>query len=231
MNEKTKLPAYSGALLPTVPTVAEVLKTAGYRTACFGKWHVSNTLERPQHMKDLNRQRFPEVFSPIEQYPTRRGFDVYWGDIWGVVDYFNPFSLVDGETPVKELPPDFYVTDAINDHAADYIKTTAKDDKPFFMYLAHHAPHWPLHARPEDLAKYKDMYHDGYGRRPPEPLRADGRHGPHRPEDRADDPDRRRRRLGPSGPGPQGFSIGVVRDARGDDRPHGPGPRPGVSRP
>jgi len=146
MNEKTGLPAYSGALKPTAPTIAEVLKTAGYRTACFGKWHVSNTLERPDHMKDLNRERFPDVFSPIEQYPTRRGFDVYWGDLWGVVNYFNPFSLVDGETPVKELPEHFYVTDAINQHAADYIAKSQGSNQPFFIYLAHHAPHWPLMA-------------------------------------------------------------------------------------
>ena len=64
MNERTALPAYSGALKPTTPTVAEVLKTAGYKTVAFGKWHVSNTLERPEHMSDLNRKTFPDVFSP-----------------------------------------------------------------------------------------------------------------------------------------------------------------------
>src|SRR3954469_10288702 len=110
MNERTKLPAYSGALKPTTPTIAEVLKAGGYRTAHFGKWHVSNTLQRPDHMQDLNRRRFPDAFSSIEQYPTRRGFDEYWGGIWGVVDYYNPFSLVDGERPVKDLPADFYMT-------------------------------------------------------------------------------------------------------------------------
>jgi arylsulfatase len=162
MNERTKLPAYSGALKPTCPTIAEVLKTAGYKTVHFGKWHVSNTLQRPEHMKDLNRQRFPEVFSPIEQYPTRRGFDEYWGVIWGVVDYYNPFSLVDGEKPVTELPADFYMTDATNQHAADYIARQKGVDQPFFMYLAHNAPHWPLHARPEDVEKYRNQYNDGW---------------------------------------------------------------------
>src|SRR5438552_16978141 len=126
MTEKTSLPAYAGRLKPTAPTIAEVLKAGGYHTAMFGKWHVANTIERPEHMKDLNRLRFPEVFSPIEQYPTRRGFETYYGTIWGVVDYFNPFSLVNGEMPVKELPEDFYITDALNHRAAEYIKAQAK---------------------------------------------------------------------------------------------------------
>ena len=128
----------------------------------FGKWHVANTLERPGHMLDLNRQRFPEVFAPIEQYPTRRGFELFYGTIWGVVNYFNPFSLVDSESPVTDVPADFYITDALNDHAADYIRSQAKSDQPFFIYLAHNAPHWPLHARAEDVAKYRHQYNDGW---------------------------------------------------------------------
>lgn len=162
MTAKTPLPAYAGRLKPTAPTIAEVLRSNGYRTAMFGKWHVSNTIERPGHIQDLNRQRFPDVFSPIEQYPTRRGFDVYWGAIWGVVDYFNPFSLVDGERPVRELPDDFYMTDAINQHAVEFVEHQRGSDWPFFIYLAHNAPHWPLHARAEDVQKYRGQYNDGY---------------------------------------------------------------------
>ena len=162
MTQRTPLPAYAGRLKPTAPTVAEVLKADGYKTAMFGKWHVSNTLERADHMSDLNRRTFPEVFSPVEQYPTRRGFDEYYGNIWGVVDYFNPFSLVDGEEPVKELPPDYYITDAINARAADFIRRQKGANQPFFLYVAHCAPHWPLHARPEDVEKYRDQYNDGH---------------------------------------------------------------------
>ena len=162
MSQATTRPGYLGHIKATAPTIAEALKPAGYRTAAFGKWHLANTLQRPNHMRDLNRKTFPDVFCPIEQYPTRRGFDVYWGALWGLVNYYNPFSLVDNETPVKELPADFFMTDAINAHAADYITANAKSDKPFFMYLANNAPHWPLHAKPQDIAKYKDQYTDGY---------------------------------------------------------------------
>ena len=162
MSQKTDVEGYLGHIRSDVPTITEILKANGYHTACFGKWHLANTLERPDHMLDLNRQRFPEFFCPIEQYPTRRGFEVYWGALWGLVDYFNPFALVDGETPVKELPEHFYMTDAINDHAAAYIKQQQGSDRPFFMCLANNAPHWPLHALPEDLAKYRDLFNDGY---------------------------------------------------------------------
>jgi arylsulfatase len=162
MTRKTDMPGYAGRLKPTAPTIAEVLRASGYRTAMFGKWHVANALERPEHMKDLNRQRFPEVFSPIEQYPTRRGFETFYGTIWGVVNFFNPFSLVDGEEPVKELPDDFYITDAINRRAAAYIKAQSNSQQPFFIYIAHNAPHWPLHARAADIEKYRGQYHDGW---------------------------------------------------------------------
>lgn len=162
MTEKTELPGYLGHLKPTAPTIAEVLAANGYRTAMFGKWHVANTLQRNDHLNDLNRLAFPKYFAPIEQYPTRRGFQEYWGGIWGVVNYFNPFALVDGEKPVTSLPDDFYMTDAINAHAADYIKRQKNSAQPFFMYLAHNAPHWPLHARAEDVAKYRGQYLDGY---------------------------------------------------------------------
>ncbi|MGC4031804.1 MAG: arylsulfatase [Tepidisphaeraceae bacterium] len=162
MSEKSDKPGYLGHIKAEAPTVAEVLKTAGYRTAAFGKWHLANTLQRPDHMRDLNRQDFPETFCPIEQYPTRRGFDVYWGGLWGLVNYYYPFALVDGETPVKTIPEHFYITDAINDHAAAYIKENAASKQPFFMYLANNAPHWPLHALPEDIAKYDGVYDAGF---------------------------------------------------------------------
>lgn len=162
MSEKGDGEGYLGHIRSTAPTLAEVLKPAGYQTAAIGKWHLANTLQRPEHLKDLNRQRFPDVFCPIEQYPTRRGFDVYYGALWGLVDYFNPFSLVDQETSVKDVPDDYYITDELNTRAAGYIQQHAKQGQPFFMYLAHNAPHWPLHAKPEDIAKYKGKFDAGY---------------------------------------------------------------------
>lgn len=164
MTTQTDQPGYQGHLTENTVTLAEVLKTSGYQTAMVGKWHVSNTIVQSnadEQLKWLNHQTFHPLFSPIEQYPTRRGFDKYFGTIWGVVDFFDPFSLVNGEEAVQSVPVDYYHTDALNDTAVAYIKDFSKD-KPFFMYLAHNAPHWPLQALPEDIAKYKDTYKVGW---------------------------------------------------------------------
>ncbi|MCH5597370.1 arylsulfatase [Niabella ginsengisoli] len=157
--------AYKGHIGNDAVTIAEVLKAAGYKTAMSGKWHVSNTLTQPTkeaQLKWLSHQEQHPLFSPIDQYPTNRGFEKYYGTIWGVVDFFDPFSLVEGTEPVKEVPKDYYHTDAINDKAAGYIREMAKGDQPFFLYVAQNAPHWPLHALPEDIEKYKNTYTKGW---------------------------------------------------------------------
>src|SRR5690606_7011983 len=164
MTTATDQPGYQGYLTDNTVTLAEVLKTSGYQTAMVGKWHVSNTIvqdDATEQLKWLNHQTTYPLFSPIDQYPTRRGFDKYFGTIWGVVDFFDPFSLVNGEEAVKSVPVDYYHTDALNDTAVAYIENFS-EDKPFFMYLAHNAPHWPLQALPEDIAKYKDTYQAGW---------------------------------------------------------------------
>jgi len=165
MTEAENQPGYQGHITENTVTLAEVLKTAGYQTGMTGKWHVSNTFTQktPQEqLAWLNHQKEAGPFSPIEQYPTSRGFDKYFGTIWGVIDFFDPFSLVNGKEPVKSIPKDYYHTDAINDTTVAYIRQFAKSDKPFFLYVAQNAPHWPLQAKPEDIEKYKDTYKSGW---------------------------------------------------------------------
>ncbi len=165
MTTDQHTPGYRGHITDNAVTIAEVLKMAGYHTAMSGKWHVSNTLEQENPEKQLNWLNHHEehpLFSPIAQYPTNRGFEKYFGNIWGVVDYFDPFSLVSGTKSIKSVPKDYYHTDAINDTAVTYIKQLGKTDKPFFLYVAETAPHWPLMALPEDIAKYKDTYKGGW---------------------------------------------------------------------
>ncbi len=165
MTTDRNLPGYRGHITENAVTLAEVLKSAGYHTAMTGKWHVSNTVvqETPEKQLNwLNHQESHPLFSPIEQYPTNRGFEKYYGNIWGVVDFFDPFSLVNGTEPVEEVPDDYYHTDAISDTTVAYIKQYSKEDKPFFIYVAETAPHWPLHALPEDIEKYKDTYTEGW---------------------------------------------------------------------
>jgi arylsulfatase len=165
MTDAEDEPGYLGHITTHAVTLAEVLKTAGYHTAMTGKWHVSNTngLKNPQDQLDwLNHHRAYPEFSPLEQYPTSRGFEKYFGTIWGVVDFFDPFSLVSGTKPIEQVPAGYYHTDAINDTAVAYIKGYAGSAQPFFLYVAENAPHWPLMAKPEDIEKYKDTYKGGW---------------------------------------------------------------------
>lgn len=165
MTTKKDDQAYKGHLGENTVTIAEVLKEAGYRTAMAGKWHVSNTLTQSdpkEQLRWLNHQAAYPLFSPLEQYPTQRGFEKFYGTIWGVIDFFDPFSLVEGTKPVTSIPKNYYHTDAINDKTAEYVREFSKSDQPFFLYVAHNAPHWPIQALPEDIAKYENTYKDGW---------------------------------------------------------------------
>src|SRR5262245_33749818 len=97
-----------------------------------------------------------------------RGFERYYGPIWGVVNYWDPFSLVDGTESVRSVPPGYYITDALTDRAIADVEAFSREPQgPFFLYLAYTAPHWPLHARPEKIARYRETYKNGW-----DPIRA-----------------------------------------------------------
>jgi arylsulfatase len=141
-------------------TLGEVLRPAGYNTFWSGK----------QHAK----------FNPVT-----RGFDRYYGMIGGCENHFNPGTDAAPGQPVpaykiagnrwapdeEGVPensnyvpqdPRFYDTDAFTDRALTWLDEYQKNNKPFLLYMAYTAPHWPLHAWPEDIAKYKGVYDGGY---------------------------------------------------------------------
>jgi arylsulfatase len=135
-------------------TIGEVLRPAGYRTWWSGKHHAR--------------------FNPYE-----RGFDHFSGFLGGAINFWNPGDQArPGEPPpagrsvytwafddelVKPFMPDrdFYSTDAFTDWALEWLDET-DEDTPFFLYIAYNAPHWPLHAWSEDIAKYRGVYDRGY---------------------------------------------------------------------
>jgi len=139
-------PAYKGDLSESCVTIAEALKAGGYRTLMTGKWHLT-PLTVGQH-----------------NYPLQRGFDRYYGIIGGATSYFDPGSLTDGNEAIEvsRADKDYYLTNAIGDHAAAMIEDAAKEQKPFFLYAAFTAGHWPLMAPEKEIAKYKGRYSKGW---------------------------------------------------------------------
>jgi arylsulfatase len=137
---------YLGDLSRKAVTIPEVLRTAGYRTYMSGKWHVTHYLDGPKH-----------------NWPRQRGFDRFYGLINGAADYFNPGTLARDNSYIP-AEPGHYLTDAISDEMAGFIDEHFRDTPktPFFGYLAYTAPHWPLHAMPEDLARYKGRFDAGW---------------------------------------------------------------------
>lgn len=148
MMEDRKLPGYRGRIGPNTQTIAEVLRSAGYATYMSGKWHV--TPERGPNLKPGDKYN----------WPINRGFDKFFGTIHGAGSLWDPNSLARGRQLIAPKK-DFYYTDAIADNAVQYI-TEHNSEKPFFMYVAFTCPHWPMHAREKDIAKYKGRYSEGW---------------------------------------------------------------------
>ncbi len=149
--------AYSGELSKQSVTIAEVLRSSGYSTYMVGKWHVTKVVA-PQNEGDKHN------------WPLQRGFDRFYGTIHGAGSFFDPNTLTRDNQFISPFadpeyqPKEFYYTDAINDHAVRFINEHAKasPDKPFFMYMAHTAAHWPMHAKEQDIQKYRGKYDGGY---------------------------------------------------------------------
>ncbi|MFQ5730503.1 MAG: arylsulfatase [Planctomycetaceae bacterium] len=152
-------PRRRGPLLKSnMVTIAEVLKAAGYRAALSGKWHLGNRAPRR---------------------PSDRGFDRYFGLLDGCCNFFDPSMpdpkfkggrvrwVAQDDKRITTFPKDFYMTDAISDYAVKTIGEWAKPAsdgkrKPFFLHVCYTAPHYPLHAKAKDIAKYKGTYLKGW---------------------------------------------------------------------
>jgi len=137
---------YRGDLNNRCVTIAEVLKQAGYRAYMSGKWHLTKHIKQGR----LNYN-----------WPRQRGFDRFYGTIRGAGSYFDPCTLTRDHTPIVPDSKDYFYTNAISDNAVRFIREHPAD-QPFFMYVPYTAPHWPMHALPQDIAKYKGRYAWGW---------------------------------------------------------------------
>jgi arylsulfatase A-like enzyme len=149
-------PRRQGDLLKThMVTFGEVLKDAGYSTGLSGKWHLGHS---------------------ATTHPFYRGFQEYYGLLDGACNFFNPVqpdpeykggkvrTFGHNDEYVTSFPEDYYTTDAFTDHAIKTITQSVKEDpdRPFIHHITFNAPHYPLHAKPEDIAKYKGKFMMGW---------------------------------------------------------------------
>lgn len=148
-DEGPSKPGYRGRLMDQCVTIAEVLKPAGYQTIQTGKWHVGS--------------------AKTAWWPLARGFDRCYTCPEGGGFYFRPKpgrTIIRGNDLLydqKKAPPsDWYTTDAWTEEGLEYVQEAIKRKKPFLWYLAHNAPHFPLKAKPEDIAKYRGKYKGGW---------------------------------------------------------------------
>jgi arylsulfatase A-like enzyme len=140
---------YPGNLSEDCATVAEVLGDAGYATYLSGKWHLAVDMDTPN-----------------SAWPTRRGFDRFFGTLEGAGSFYQPRTLVRGEENIEhEATADgWFYTDAISDSAVEFLREH-EDERagdPFFLFLSYTAPHWPLHAAEEDIETYAHRFDEGW---------------------------------------------------------------------
>lgn len=157
MAGETGVKGYRDRLSFNAVTLAEVLSAAGYHTIMTGKWHLG--------WRD-------------EGSPTARGFQHFYGTRGYIDSYFTVIPRTEiylneeliippTRKPTNHLKPDeeWYTTDVFTDYAIHFIDQVRKqDDQPFFAYVAYNAPHFPLHAKPEDIRKYRGKYRDGWAK-------------------------------------------------------------------
>ena len=158
-----------GHLRDNMITLGEALRLCGYRTSLSGKWHLLRTRSARKEVPGSWHTEFDRG-----THPFHRGFERFYGLLDGCCNFFDPglpdpaykggrirnFG-VDGE-PLVDFPRDYYTTDAFTDHAIASIREFARGEAPFFLHVAYTAPHYPLHARPGDVARYRGRYTEGW---------------------------------------------------------------------
>ena len=140
---KRELPGYRGRLNDRCVTIPQLLRQAGYNTLMAGKWHLG------------------------QPGPDRRGFDEFYGMVHGFDSFWNAsrYTRLPAGRPARSYPEGgFYATDAITDHALDFLGAARKRKQPYFLYLAYNAPHFPLHAPKDAIDKYQAAYEQGWDR-------------------------------------------------------------------
>jgi arylsulfatase len=155
----TSFPGATGQVPNATAPLAETLRLNGYSTAAFGKWHETAAWETSNS-------------GPFDRWPTRQGFDKFYGFIGGETNQWAPY-LFDGIAQV-ELPndPNYHFMTDMTDKAAAWIKyqKAMTPSKPFFVYFAPGAVHAPHHVPKEWIARWKGKFDQGWDKMREETL-------------------------------------------------------------
>jgi arylsulfatase len=153
MELATGFPGNTGVRPNSVAPLAEILRLNGYSTAAFGKYHETAPWET-------------SVSGPFDRWPTRSGFDKFYGFIGGETNQWSP-AVYDGVTRV-EVPhdPDYHFTTDMTNQAIAWVRfqQALTPDKPFFIYFAPGATHAPHHVPRPWIARYKSRFDQGWDR-------------------------------------------------------------------
>ncbi|WP_171237965.1 arylsulfatase [Ruegeria sp. HKCCA5763] len=147
----TTFPGNTGQITADVAPIAEILRHNGYSTAAFGKWHETTAWEA-------------SVSGPFDRWPTRQGFDKFYGFLGGETNQWAPF-IYDGTHPV-ELPddPDYHFLEDMTDQTVSWIRyqKALTPDRPFFIYYAPGATHAPHHVPQDWTDRWKGKFNQGW---------------------------------------------------------------------
>jgi arylsulfatase len=146
-NQKGK-PGYEGYLRSDVATLAERLAAGGYNTLFSGKWHLGLTPDQDPHARGFQRS-----FALLQGGHNHFGTDVG-----------TTATYTEQGKALTKLPSDFYSSDYFASRLIDFLgeRPAANREQPFFAYLAFTAPHWPLQAHTDDIARYRGRYDAGF---------------------------------------------------------------------
>ena len=149
-NQKGK-PGYEGSLNHRVTTLATAMKTEGYHTIMTGKWH----------MGSRDPKSWPDARGFDDSFALLNGGASHWQDNLPLFPAKPSTYTRNGEV-IKKLPEGFYSTTNYTSEMINFIEANKQKGKPFMGYLAYTAPHNPLHAPADVIAKYKDTYKAGW---------------------------------------------------------------------
>lgn len=155
VNWSNDNPGYTGSIPKSAAFVSEILRQNGYSTASIGKWHLIPDAETT-------------LAGPFDHWPTRQGFDYFYGFIGAQTDQWHP-ELTEGTAPVRMVPPrgragDFTLNEDLANHARAWIlqQQALAPDRPLFMYYATGATHSPMQAPRSWIEKFKGKFDMGW---------------------------------------------------------------------